>query len=164
MNLFAHVDFNAEDVKAVHSGTATRGQLLAIFTSQTCGEACWHAREDVCRCSCGGKNHGCLRSADGVQPVRSARIDGVMRELKAVGTSGELDGQAREINKAAGVKFHYAHTARNDYGETVPAKLRPATKAQLEKWPELTAYRGMSDYDLYCRNQKPYLLWVTITA
>lgn len=35
--------------------------LEALYTEHTCGDACWHAHEDICRCSCGGRNHGCLR-------------------------------------------------------------------------------------------------------
>ena len=25
--------------------------IQAMITEQTCGDACWHAKEDICRCS-----------------------------------------------------------------------------------------------------------------
>ena len=56
---------------------------FGILTGSTCGDACWHAREDICRCSCGGKNHGIL-TVGGTQPVRNSKIDGNFYELVAV--------------------------------------------------------------------------------
>lgn len=133
--------------------------LAAFLTESTCGEACWHAREDVCRCSCGGKNHGCLRSEDGERPARTAKIDGYRYELKAVGTG--LYDEAKRINDSVGYKeihritptlvYHY-HWHETDKG--APARLKPATKDQRAKWPELSAYRDMKPWE-YC-----YLLWV----
>ena len=58
--------------------------MLHFITGSTCGDACWHAREDICRCSCGGKNHGILTHADGKQPKRTRRIDGNFYELMAI--------------------------------------------------------------------------------
>ena len=49
---------------------------------QTCNEACWEAREDVCRCSCGGANHGIYRHG-GKQPGRFCHKQG--RAYKVVG-------------------------------------------------------------------------------
>ena len=57
---------------------------MFYITGHTCGEACWHAREEVCRCSCGGKNHGILYTNDGKQPKRTRRIDGKFYELVAI--------------------------------------------------------------------------------
>lgn len=96
------VSFNADDVKAVAAGTATRSQLMAVVTSQTCGEACWHAREEVCRCSCGGANHGCLTHADGKRPERTCKMGGHFYKLKAVGRRHDIHHEAIEINRAAG--------------------------------------------------------------
>ena len=42
------------------------------FGVGTCGEACWSAKEDVCRCSCGGRNHGITRTGTPA-PVRQCR-------------------------------------------------------------------------------------------
>lgn len=101
MGLFDVVEFGPKDVKAVMNGTASRGQVWAIMTSQTCGEACWHATEDICRCSCGGKNHGCLRNGDGTQPERTCRIGGLRYKLIGVGHWRDLTAEAREINRTA---------------------------------------------------------------
>jgi hypothetical protein len=139
--------------------------ILAILTAQTCGEACWHAAEDVCRCSCGGANHGCLRSADGIQPVRSSKINGQMHKLVAVGTEGELTGQANELNKnLMGSKYWYgAATNRTSY-LAGPAKLRKATEAQIARWPELAGLRnwkdGVPSWQLW--RKAPYLLWLKV--
>ena len=121
---------------------------MAILTDQTCGEACWHAREDICRCSCGGKNHGCLRSEDGVQPARTSKIDGILYTLKAVGLNRELYDTARQINRSGGPKstskvsdtLTYTYYW-DDHDIGAPARIKPATKSQIERWPELSAYR-----------------------
>lgn len=114
--------------------------VIGYLSGSTCGDSCWHAREDVCHCSCGGVNHGCLRSADGVQPTRTAKIDGHMCELAAVGY--DIDKDAIAINKAAGVTSYNAHRARQHWGTGQPkAMVRGATEAQVKKWPELAAYR-----------------------
>jgi hypothetical protein len=102
MRLFDSVPFNASDVRAVAAGTSNRVQLMAVLTSQTCGEACWHAREDVCRCSCGGRNHGCLLNVGAARPERTCKIDGVRYKLAGVGNYRDLIGDARAMNRAAG--------------------------------------------------------------
>src|SRR3990167_4742820 len=114
--------------------------MKALMTAATCGDMCWQAREDVCRCSCGGANHGCLRTADGVQPARTAKLEGERYTLKAVGDIKELHDEAYAMNKAAGITYVYAYSSRDMGG--VPAKLRLATKDQVAKWPELASYRG----------------------
>ncbi len=131
------------------------GEVSVFITEQTCGEACWSAREDVCRCSCGGKNHGCLREANGVRPVRTSKIDGRMYELQGVGEG--VEDVARAINEADGVTFLYAATSRDTMYRSLRAKLRAASAAQVERWPELAAYRNKERWEL-----NPYLLWVRV--
>jgi hypothetical protein len=135
----------------------------AILTNTTCGEACWQAREDICRCSCGGKNHGCLRSADGVRPTRTAKLSGKVYELEAVGEHGELYDLAKARNEANGpyrtdtipaspepiVYRYFYHETDNG----APARLKPATKDQIARWPELAAYRDLPP------TRAVYLLW-----
>jgi hypothetical protein len=130
-----------------------------ILTEATCGAACWHAREEVCRCSCGGKNHGCLKSDNGVQPTRTAKIDGVRYELRGVG--GDVEKEAMRLNKEAGISYFYAHTARQHYGYTPVALMRPATPSQM-KWPELKAERERIATLPAWRQRSAYLLWVRI--
>lgn len=106
-----------------------------VLTNTTCSEACWHAREEVCRCSCGGRNHGCLKVEGGVRPARTRLEKGVRYELKAIG--GDVEKQARELNKAAGIQYLFAHTSREWFGFTPAAIVRSPTADQLAKWPEL---------------------------
>ena len=152
------MNFDANDVRAVMAGTAERRVVMAVLTSQTCGEPCWHAREDVCRCSCGGRNHGCLLNVGGKQPVRATKIDGQPHELLAVGNYRDMDNEAVRLNTEAGIKFRYAHTARENFGENPPIKMRKATQAQVAKWAELTAYRAPESLITL---GEPYLLWKT---
>ena len=150
----------------------------AMITEQTCGDACWHAREDICRCSCGGRNHGCLRTEDGIQPNRTAKIDGYRYELKAVGTDGFYD-EAKALNEANGPyrTDRINATSFNDNGDPVvseivyayhyhdtdkgaPARVRPASRDQIVRWPELAAWRSDDPMEFYRRSV--YLLWVKI--
>jgi hypothetical protein len=114
--------------------------IEAILTGATCSEACWEAREEKCACSCGGRNHGIMRTADGVRPERTAKIDGFRYKLLGIGYEGLFE-EARRINEAAGITFVYACTSRDRDCRDIPAKLRTATKDQVAKWPELAAYR-----------------------
>ena len=137
--------------------------IAAFLTEATCGEPCWQAREDIYQCSCGGKNHGCMRGADGIMPAHTAKIDGTRYELRAV---GNVEAEAQALNRAAGITYHYAHTAREHYGYIPVALMRSATKAQLEKWPELKAERErVADLPAYdWRGRSVYLLWVRVAA
>ena len=140
--------------------------LGAILTQATCAEACWHAREDVCRCSCGGANHGCLISPDGTQPERTRRIDGVRYKLQA--TDGDIEHAAQQLNGATGITYLYAATSQDRGFRGIPAKIRRATHAQLEHWPELSAararIRASQTLPGSCAAEWlpewPYLLWV----
>jgi hypothetical protein len=129
-------------------------ELQIVLTETTCGVTCWTAKEDVCRCSCGGKNHGCSLTPDGVKPDRTAKIDGFRYILKAVGRHWQdgLTTQARVINqKAHPNAFHWSDTEKG-----APARVKSATKAQVANWPELQAYQNAAYRDW------PYLLWVKI--
>ncbi len=134
--------------------------LQAVLTETTCGEACWKAREDVCRCSCGGKNHGCSKTVNGIKPDRTAKIDGFRYKLLAVGRRFQdgLSTQARNINYDA-PKLVIGLYSRpwHDTDKGAPARIKSATKAQVAKWPELSAYR-----DVTYKGGWPYLLWVKI--
>jgi hypothetical protein len=100
MNAFTEIDFGPDDVRAVVAGKepVARRVVISVLTSMTCGEPCWHAVEDICRCSCGGKNHGCLTTADGKQPVRASKIDGERYKLAGVGLRADLMAAAKELN------------------------------------------------------------------
>lgn len=140
----------------IHGGRA----VMAILTTQTCGEACWHAREEVCRCSCGGRNHGCLTHADGQRPERTAKIDGYRYRLKAVGKYADIVRDACEINRLAGYSsvdkpmkygegwMQYRYTWRTtDSG--APARLKTVSQSQ-RAWKELQGWH---------EERSVYLLW-----
>jgi hypothetical protein len=136
----------------------TQSIIQAMITEQTCGEMCWHAKEDICRCSCGGRNHGVLRTQDGIQPDRTSKIDGDMYTLIGVSKDyADIYHKAQEINVAAGKYFvdkqhSYSYTWR-ETDKHAPARLKPANQSQIERWTELTAYRNIE------RWEHVYLLW-----
>lgn len=133
-----------------------------------CGPACWEARDDICRCSCGGANHGCHRGAAHSLTAglkRQKVYEGFIWELAGVSepldmgsgffAPSHFDEQAQALNEAAGVSFLYAHTARKHYGEFPVAIVRPATDGEIARWPELAKWRGLN-FALY---GKPELFW-----
>ncbi len=106
-----------------------------------CGFACWEAREDVCRCSCGGRNHGISRKPSCAAVAKPARQmvwenylwqldrvakpvlwaedqtgglagNGVMADGGKLHRPERLDVIARDLNTAKGVSFYGAATAR----------------------------------------------------
>jgi hypothetical protein len=127
----------------------------AILTCATCGEGCWYARELVCRCSCGGKNHGCLLGPNGARPTRTSKIHGTAYQLVAIGSWYDLYEQAEVLlkihgprGKASGYTYYWRPT---DPG--APIFLKCASKTQLESWDELKSMaRGT------------YLLWKVATS
>jgi hypothetical protein len=126
-----------------------KATTLAFLTESTCGEACWHAKEEVCRCACGGKNHGILLSENGQQPVRTAKINGKRYVLFAVGPRSEISDQLHEI---MGERYNYhPHYRGDDYLE------KPATPQQAEHWKELAQYRELEARDWYF--VAPTLAW-----
>lgn len=137
--------------------------LITILTEATCGDACWHAREEVCRCSCGGRNHGCLRTAGGEAPVRSAKIEEHPYVLAGIGPRRELYEEAERINNAApkqifmGVAYPWRETERG-----APARLKYPSKDQIRRWPELTAWwdrdKGKPTQEFYRHGIA--LLWI----
>lgn len=144
--------------------------LIAEFldlAGDTCGEACWHAREDVCRCSCRGRNHGCLRNG-GTQPERVSRKGRYVYRLLTVVSCDEWGGYNRSVEiveefirkawpngnpnhplianygtgeqarKADGSLWFYSPRA-DDPG--IPAFARTASASQ-RRWPEATGYQS----------------------
>ena len=124
--------------------------INAVLTNHTCGEGCWYAREKVCRCSCGGKHHGCLLDGGTARPVRTSRIDGLTYELVAVGMYADLYRQAENACIVAGVhkvigpfKYYWSPTEKGS-----PIRLKKASGAQMGSWKELAG----------C-DSRTYLLW-----
>jgi len=138
-------------------------QKLATYVEErTCGEACWQAREDICRCSCFGKNHGVLRGEDGLRPTRTRRAAGYVYVLHAVESNMHsarivslrpmelLDREIDRTARHAGIVAGYdAHTFKA-YGE--PTLLRTASDSNVRAWPELADWRG--------EHMRPVVLWI----
>jgi hypothetical protein len=105
--------------------------IIGYLSGHTCGDLCWHARDLVCHCSCGGKNHG-IFARGGDQPIRTAKIDGKMYELAEVGPWREID--ARKMAELRACNHYWLFDPLGPWVAT------SATKAQLTNWPELAAY------------------------
>lgn len=129
---------------------------MAILTQSTCGEACWEAREDICRCSCNGKNHGIART--GERPARMCKIDGYFYRMGAV---GDIRAEAERINKTAGIKsqekmadgyvYHY-YWHETDKG--APARVK-APSTNQKKWKEVQPFvDDCKPWELV------YILWI----
>jgi hypothetical protein len=149
---------------APHPNDTGLARMAALMSDQTCGEACWHAREEICRCSCGGLNHGCLKDGNKKSPARSAKIDGFPYVLIAVGTCEVID-EATRLNspEVAGYssvmrvddELTYHYTWR-DTERGAPARTKTASKAQLAGWKELTAFKDS--------NKSIYLIWKRVAS
>lgn len=158
-------------------GRQQTARLIATLTDSTCGEACWSAREEVCRCECGGKNHGIqLRGGSG---VRACKINGRRYELVAVGNHYDLLKQAQEMVRLRAIESGKAweengvtktiSTYGNHGGEVVtwlppirldslaPFELKYATMAQCLKWKELEYFGIADERDRYKSNAA--ILW-----
>lgn len=122
---------------------------MAILTGSTCGDACWHAREDICRCSCGGANHGILLEAGAARPKRTCKIDGNFYELAGI-IAGRGEGECwndAEKRTRAALNDTIAELFPNldpyaygDYREekTMPVLDRKISATQAN-WPECRA-------------------------
>ena len=118
----------------------------AVATLQTCGDACWYAKEDTCRCSCIGANHGILKVDGAERPSRTRRVKQDRFDLIAVIDGGI--GADRAVEAITGLwAWDRREVAFNN----------KATKSQLN-WDEVK--------NAGCRN--PFLIWlnqdVEITA
>lgn len=79
---------------------ANAGFSVSVKKSSICVQMICPANA-LCRCSCGGRNHGCLRDG-GARPERTSRIDGALYRLKAIGRYNDIVRDACEINRLAG--------------------------------------------------------------
>jgi hypothetical protein len=116
--------------------------MLASLSNHTCSEACWYAREELCKCSCGGKNHGILLQANGERPVRTCTIAYQRYRLHAIADFMESCNIRFAITEQA-MKQH-VYCAADD---------KPATASQ-QKWPEVKAWMDAHDDEI------PRLVWV----
>lgn len=136
--------------------------IVAILTGATCGEACWSAREEVCRCSCGGKNHGI--SLSGGETTRTAKIDSVRYKLEAVGKHSDLLKEAWKINKSIIYSIYWDSgykklkiSCKGHLDKEAPARVRYATSEQVKRWRELEVFKTENGLGF---DRSAALLWV----
>lgn len=143
---------------------------IGITTEATCSDPCWYAREDVCRCSCGGKNHGILRTPGGGLPPRTRRVYGERYELAGiVGYSLEDHGcyalheraardQADQIN--GGAAAGRAGLTKREWAPDERHRVfyAQASKQQMDAWSELRPY--MADTG----SRRPFMIWRMIES
>lgn len=113
---------------------------MKLLPGHTCGDACWHARDAVCQCSCGGANHGILLKG-GERPTRTCRVGQDFYEMVEIGEYGAIEDARMAETRACGHHWYF-----DPYGPWIK---KAATKTQIENWPELKPYITI----------KPYILW-----
>lgn len=123
--------------------------MITILTGHTCGPACWEAREDLCRCECGGKNHGILRSANGVRPCRRMKEDGHSYTLIGVSAQGDeasktLWPKIKAANEAAGRTGPWGYPWR-ETDKGAPGRCKSASR-EHRQWPELAHLKDVPPY------------------
>ena len=122
------------------SSSRRESKMLGIETATTCGAACWYAREEVCRCSCHGANHGVLLMG-GEQPRRNCRIQDQRYVLGMVGSYSECEKAMRDFGYSEAAKtfrttsYGYSYFRSGEPG--APMWRKVANDSQIAKWPEL---------------------------
>ena len=124
--------------------------MIGYLTGSTCGDACWHAREEICRCSCGGANHGILNRGN-CAPKRTCKIDGEFYEL--AGITANLDGESpaeyferhdKEVRAIRDERF--PNLDGHAYGPYRQANTMPVVDRKISptqaKWPEVMAVKN----------------------
>ena len=138
--------------------------MTTAYAQTACNEACWHAREEACRCSCGGTNHGILRQTPGAPtPARTSKIDGYMYQLWAVADYPDATRECRRINGAEGMPNKgtsrhggYVFTF-SDSDKGAPARRRLASVSEFARWPEVSSFKSERHPGDHYR---PDLVWV----
>jgi len=125
-----------------------RALAFAVMTGSTCGDACWHAREEICRCSCGGKNHGILNNG-GERPKRTCKIDGKFYELVGI-IAGRAEGECwndvfkrTDAERLRVLDERFPGIDSYGYGAYRPESTMPCVDRKVSatqaKWPEVAA-------------------------
>ena len=139
--------------------------MADTLTIATCNIACWMAREEDCRCSCGGVGHGVLL-AGGEQPRRNRLIKGKRYVLAAVTTGWDdpfrdwYRAERASILEAFGVAYGSGSRQFLPDRFTVSAL---ASESQSRTWPEA----GRAEHIRWAGTahesktiQRPYLHWI----
>lgn len=133
----------------------------SVATNATCSAACWYAKQEECRCFCGGINHGILLTDGAEQPRRACTIEGVQYILGGVDISYSVaSAWARlykeESDKDSSVPYYRRSYALN--GKDSYAWRKNATEAQ-KRWPEVAGTQNTKTHFYF-----KYLLWIRADA
>ena len=146
--------------------------LVSFLTESTCGEPCWNAKEDVCRCSCRGANHGCLMVDGEAQPIRTRKLKGNRYELAtAICLTGPDTCYAMTLSavdewlwdNAPELRFEIRGDTSNRKRVHTPTSpggdwyVHTASRQAVEKWPELVAWQDRAN-----TWWRPQLIWKRI--
>ena len=151
--------------------------MAITLTQTTCGLNCWYAREEICRCSCDGSNHGCMKVEGAAQPIRETRRQGKVYRLAVVNDYVGTHRAATFMAKSLPSTFRFGNyeswsvgswadcatkrewVARNGDFQAAPhVVVAAASKAQC-KWAEVKAV--MDSRPMFARRGwTPHLAWV----
>ena len=140
---------------------------MNIISDATCGLNCWLAEEPICKCFCGGLNHGVMLKLNAKQPKRMAKLDGVMYELVGISAYtthkdyAKMNIKADKINHLPENEYithdNFYNVDRIKYLESsdknAPMRVKKATKTQIANWDEI---KNIS------KSIHVYLLWQKI--
>ncbi len=121
--------------------------MTSFLTSQTCAANCWYAREEVCHCSCGGVNHGILRTEGAEQPVRTKRAKHKVYEL--VGVVPGYGAARRYVQEELG-----QYPVTQGWDKVGEYHVQSAPKHSFS-WTELKGFEPNRSFQ-----EHPHLIWV----
>ena len=142
--------------------------LDAMYSTSTCADMCWYAREKVCRCSCRGKNHGVLLQDGKERPARTKRqvgrrfqlmqiVDGwtpandvakVLQQSEMAARVDALPEDKKGTQVGRSLSLRASVVGGFDWSESGDHVVQKASPANL-KWGE---FEGRAD-------DNPYLIW-----
>ncbi len=120
--------------------------MTTTLTATTCAANCWLAKEDACRCMCGGANHGVLLVDCAEPPARTRRIQRSVFELVSIYPGWMAANRARNSVKYA---YNEEHGLQRSRGSAVTT----ATTKSQRKWPEVRNFLAEES------NLDAYLVW-----
>ncbi len=130
---------------------------IAEITVAICDLRCWMAVEDVCRCRCGGDNHGIVRDG-GSRPGRTKSKLGRYYKLVAVGSPQQANRIERDDYYGWLKEIGYKNAKEKGHYPVERILVNKATKSQL-KWDEVQS--GKHEYKRYNGQMidRTYLVW-----
>ncbi len=123
-------------------------------TFSACDFGCWEAQEDVCRCICGGKNHGVM-----VRGEKAGIAGSLKHQMKRLNGIYELVAVGDYFDTYGGGKLSQVKSEIKAKEGNVDFILKKASKQQAEKWEEVKAITQRSGEGVCIGNKIPYLLW-----